>query len=63
MAAYGKTELWQAARAVDVEDFDFNQMAPSEAFWPRKARSPEGWKNHYQDAGDTPSKKKQQVCP
>ena len=41
MAAYGKTELWQAARAVDVEDFDFKHMAPSQAFWPRKARRDE----------------------
>ena len=41
VAAYGKTELWQAARAVDVEDFDFNQMAPSEAFWPRKVEFPD----------------------
>lgn len=48
VAAYGKTELWEAARAVDVEDFDFNQMAPSEAFWPRKAR--EGWVVITQDA-------------
>ena len=51
MAAYGKTELWQAARAVDVEDFDFKNMAPSEAFWPRKARR-DACNCHHQDALD-----------
>lgn len=38
MAAYGKTELWQAALSCDVSDFDSKNMAPSEAFLPTKVR-------------------------
>ena len=34
VAAYGKTELWQAAQSCQVSDFDLKTMPPSEAFLP-----------------------------
>eukprot|EP00438_Fugacium_kawagutii_P028379 Skav207223 [mRNA] locus=scaffold1717:12749:42203:+ [translate_table: standard] len=41
VAAYGKTELWQAALSCDVSDFDSKNMAPSEAFLPTKVEFPD----------------------
>lgn len=41
VAAYGKTELWQAAQSCQVSDFDLKTMPPSEAFLPSSVDFPD----------------------